>query len=133
MNIKSFDEIINNILSQEKIENVPLKNCNLIKQVIFDDKLHNTFYKKFESSFNSCVEDDSLINTKINDFVYRVNIFINNYLIDKCNIDDKQLMVIETHKYLNDNFDFYSAVDYSDFDIEEIVSEATYINKDIKI
>lgn len=130
MKRKSFDRIIKDILHQEKVENIPLKNCNLIKQVIFDKNLHNTFYSKFRNNF---VLDDDLLYSKVGDFVYRVNIFINNYLIDVCNITDIKSIVNETQKYLNENLDFYSAVDYSDCDIEEIVSDATYINKDIKI
>ena len=64
MKRKSFDKIIKDILHQEKVENIPLKNCNLIKQVIFDKNLHNTFYSKFRNNF---VLDNDLFYSKVGD------------------------------------------------------------------
>ena len=53
MNIKSFNENINDILDNGNIENIPIPNVDMIKSIILDSNLNKTLFDKFKSNYKN--------------------------------------------------------------------------------
>lgn len=116
----SFFKNVNNILSTGMIENIKIKNIdifiNIFKNLTLSDKLYNNFIKNYNYEYSS---DDMLL-TKTNDFMYRINLAINDWLIPIHKIDETEAIKEALNNLIDKGIDLYSAVSYDLSDMEII-------------
>lgn len=116
----SFFKNVNNILSTGMIENIKIKNIdifiNIFKDLTLSDKLYNNFIKNYNYEYSS---DDMLL-TKTNDFMYRINLAINDWLIPIHKIDETEAIKEALNNLIDKGIDLYSAVSYDLSDMEII-------------
>ena len=118
MILLKYTKNIKDILRDKNVENCPLSNIDLLKNILFDNVLGYKIYKKFLNNFND-LEDMDMLFSKTQDLVYRLNYVINNWLIPTYNLSNHEIK--ETIKKLVDyDADFYSAVSYDDSDKEMV-------------
>lgn len=117
MNREYFNQEITQILEDGKVENQNIYNCELIKNIILDDTVNMSLFKKFKSNYETLYGDDQdFFVMKIQDLIYRINILINDVLLES-GIPKEELYDTIYHYIKNDMIDFYSAVNYNEDDI----------------
>ena len=131
MNRDYFNQEIIQILEDGKVENQNINNCELIKSIMLDETINVSLFEKFKSNYETLYgNDQDFFVMKIQDLVYRVNILINDVLLES-GIPKEELYDTIYHYIKNDMIDFYSAVNYNEDDIfdmrETYESEGVYI------
>lgn len=114
---EEFMDILNDILIEGKVENVPLSNIDILKDILEDNDLTNLFFLEFEKNYSY---DDDILVCKTQDFIYRLNLAVNEWLIPKHNLTSVEDIKLKLFDLVLDDIDLYSAVNYNDFDKEII-------------
>lgn len=132
MNKNDFNNNINQILNSKKIENINLKNVNILKYILSNKIINKQLYKGFKENYEKTYGDDlEYLYMKIEDLVYRVNLLVNNCIIDKYGISDENFIKSVVLLFIEDkNISFYDAVSFDDYDYE-IVSEFDFELKEL--
>ena len=110
-----FKNNITNILSDSCIENITIKQLEILKELSMDSNLIHLFFLDFESNYP--YEDGlDLQYLKTQDFLYRLDNIVNDWIILKHKImklsDIKKVLI----NLISENYDFYSAVNYDNSD-----------------
>lgn len=133
INKKDFLSNVEDILNVGIIENKPLSNIDILKSIAKDDNLMNLFYLEFESNYPYEDGTDMLF-CKTQDFIYRLNMAVNDWLIPMHGIDTLENIKSTLSDLIFKDIDLYSAVSFDDSDKELIDEfESIFPNKDIKI
>lgn len=128
---QDFLDNVEDILNVGIVESKPLSNIDILKSISKDDNLMNLFYLEFESNYPD--EDDMLL-CKTQDFIYRLNMAINDWLIPMHGINTLEEIKSTLTDLIFEDIDLYSAVNFDESDKECIDEfEAIFPNKDIKI
>ena len=125
MNIEEFNNNINHILDEGKIENIPIPNADIIKSIILDNNLNKILFDKFKRNYKSTYGNDlEYFYMKVQDLLYRLHLLINHILINKLDIDKEKYVYDAIYSYvINDSLTLYDAVNYDDTDLEELKNE----------
>lgn len=124
-------DILNDILIEGKVENIPLSNIDILKDILKDNDLTNLFFLEFEKNYPY---DDDILVCKTQDFIYRLNLAVNEWLIPKHNLTNVEDIKSKLFDLVFDDIDLYSAVNYNDFDKEIIEDfEELFPQEDISI
>lgn len=118
---KQFKRNIFHILNDEKVENIPLRNIDILKYLINDNKLFDKMYNQFLREFSQQFEIKDLY-MKSEDFIYRLNLLVNDCIIPNYNMSKDKIRNM-IHYLVNSNIDLYSGVSYNDMDDREILEE----------
>ena len=128
---EEFMDILNDILIEGKVENIPLSNIDILKDILKDNDLTNLFFLEFEKNYPY---DDDILVCKTQDFIYRLNLAVNEWLIPKHNLTNVEDIKSKLFDLVFDDIDLYSAVNYNDFDKEIIQDfEELFPQEDISI
>ena len=130
---KDFKENIDNILSVSNIEGKKIKQPDILKQISKDKNLMHLFFLEFEMRYP--YEDGlDMLFCKTEDFVYRLDMAINDWLIPMHNIKTYKEIKSTFMDLIFEDIDLYSAVSYDESD-KEIIDEfeSIFSNKDINI
>ena len=130
---KDFKENIDNILSGGNIEGKKIKQPDMLKQISKDKNLMHLFFLEFEMRYP--YEDGlDMLFCKTEDFVYRLDMAINDWLIPMHKIKTYKEIKSTFIDLIFEDIDLYSAVSYDESD-KEIVDEfeSIFSNKDINI
>lgn len=128
---QDFLDNVEDILNVGIIENKPLSNIDILKSISKDDNLMNLFYLEFESNYP---DEDDMLFCKTQDFIYRLNMAINDWLIPMHGINTIEDIKSTLTDLIFEDIDLYSAVSFDESDKECIDEfEAIFPNKDIKI
>ncbi len=128
---EEFMDILNDILIEGKVENIPLSNIDILKDILKDNDLTNLFFLEFEKNYPY---DDDILVCKTQDFIYRLNLAVNEWLIPKHNLTNVEDIKSKLFDLVFDDIDLYSAVNYNDFDKEIIEDfEELFPQEDISI
>ena len=80
---KEFDSNIKQIINEAKIENVDIKNIDILKQILNDKRINKSLYdgfcKNYEDEYGSNMD---FIFMKIEDMLYRLHLLINYNFIE---------------------------------------------------
>lgn len=120
MTLKEFNKEINCILKNKQIENQNINNVDIIKNIVNNKKINNELYKKFMKEYEiEFGNDQSFFNMKIQDMLYRINLFINYNMVEKYNINDMNTISQVFNNLMDErNIDLFSAVSYDNTDFE---------------
>lgn len=128
---QDFLDNVEDILNVGIIESKPLSNIDILKSISKDDNLMNLFYLEFESNYP---DEDDMLFCKTQDFIYRLNMAINDWLIPMHGINTIEDIKSTLTDLVFEDIDLYSAVSFDESDKECIDEfEAIFPNKDIKI
>ena len=130
---KDFKENIDNILSGGNIEGKKIKQPDILKQISKDKNLMHLFFLEFEMRYP--YEDGlDMLFCKTEDFIYRLDMAINDWLIPMHNIKTYKDIKSTFMDLIFEDIDLYSAVSYDESD-KEIIDEfeSIFSNKDINI
>lgn len=116
---KDFLDNVEDILNVGIIENTPLSNIDILKDISKDDNLMNLFYLEFEKNYPYEDGEDMLL-CKTQDFVYRLNMAINDWLIPMHEINTIDNIKKTLTDLIFEDIDLYSAVSYDKSDYELI-------------
>ena len=116
---KDFLDNVEDILNVGIIENTPLSNIDILKDISKDDNLMNLFYLEFEKNYPYEDGEDMLL-CKTQDFVYRLNKAINDWLIPMHEINTIDNIKKTLLDLIFEDIDLYSAVSYDKSDYELI-------------
>lgn len=116
---KDFLDNVEDILNVGIIENTPLSNIDILKDISKDDNLMNLFYLEFEKNYPYEDGEDMLL-CKTQDFVYRLNMAINDWLIPMHEINTIDNIKKTLLDLIFEDIDLYSAVSYDKSDYELI-------------
>lgn len=116
---KDFLDNVEDILNVGIIENTPLSNIDILKDISKDDNLMNLFYLEFEKNYPYEDGEDMLL-CKTQDFVYRLNMAINDWLIPMHEINTIDNIKKTLIDLIFEDIDLYSAVSYDKSDYELI-------------
>ncbi len=131
INKQDFLDNVDDILNVGIIENKPLSNIDILKSISKDDNLMNLFYLEFEKNYP---DEDDMLFSKTQDFVYRLNMAINDWLIPMHGINTIREIKSTLTDLIFEDIDLYSAVSFDESDKECIEEfETIFPNKDIKI
>lgn len=128
-----FKENIDNILSGGNIEGKKIKQPDILKQISKDKNLMHLFFLEFEMRYP--YEDGlDMLFCKTEDFIYRLDMSINDWLIPMHNIKTYKDIKSTFMDLIFEDIDLYSAVSYDESD-KEIIDEfeSIFSNKDINI
>jgi len=122
MNRKNFNDCINDILSSGNIEGIEIKNIDLIKNIVLEENLNNILFNGFKENYELEYDNDlSNFVMKVQDLLYRVNLLVNNILIDEYNIaEENNISNLINSLAEADAINLYGAVSYDDSDMEEL-------------
>ena len=135
MNIKLFNDNINDILDNGNIENIPIPNADLIKSIILDNNLNKILFDKFKSNYKSTYGNDlEYFYMKVQDLLYRLHLLINHILINNLDLDKEEYIYDAIYSYVvNDSLSLYDAVNYDDTDLEELKNELLIESEELSI
>ena len=130
---KDFKENIEDILNVGLIEGKPIRQLDMLKDIYKDDNLTHLFFLEFEKNYP--YEDGlDMLFCKVQDFVYRLDMAINDWLIPTHNLDTLNDIKSTLMDLIFEDIDLYSAVNYDESDKELIDEfESIFPNQDIKI
>ncbi len=118
---KNFKNSIKTILNNGIIEGIPIKKKDFL-QFLFEDKyLFHSFYNNFNRFYPEEYGKD-MIFTKIQDFIYRLDLVISDWLIPIRHKETDLEIKYSIMDLINKDADFYSAVSYDNSD-REILDE----------
>lgn len=130
---KDFKENIDNILSGGNIEGKKIKQPDMLKQISKDKNLMHLFFLEFEMRYP--YEDGlDMLFCKTEDFIYRLDMAINDWLIPMHNIKTYKEIKSTLMDLIFEDIDLYSTVSYYESD-KEIIDEfeSIFSNKEINI
>lgn len=130
---KDIKENIDNILSGGNIEGKKIKQPDMLKQISKDKNLMHLFFLEFEMRYP--YEDGlDMLFCKTEDFIYRLDMAINDWLIPMHNIKTYKEIKSALMDLIFEDIDLYSAVSYDESD-KEIIDEfeSIFSNKEINI
>ncbi len=122
ISINQFNKNIIDILNIGSIESIKIFNNDLIRDVVLDKNLNEILFKKFKNNYE-CIYGDDIDNfyMKTQDLLYRLNLLINNIIIDKLNISNEKEIYNVVYSYVtNDSVCLYDAVNYDNTDLQEL-------------
>lgn len=120
MSQKDFNKVINEILTNGKIEGKDIKNIDTLKYLLEDKKINKSLYdgftKNYEMEYGS---NRDYILMKIQDMLYRLHLLVNYNFIERYGIiDNDNIRTAISILIDNDDIDFYDAVSFNDSDFE---------------
>ena len=135
MDIKQFNNNINDILDNGNIENIPIPNVDLIKSIVLDSNLNKILFKKFKNNYKSIYGDDlENFYMKIQDLLYRLHLLINHILINNLDVNKEEVIYDAIYSYvINDSISLYDAVNYDDTDLEELKQDLLDESEELSI
>lgn len=135
MNIKQFNDNINDILDSGNIENISIPNVDLIKRIILNVNLNKIIFKKFKDNYKSTYGDDlENFYMKVQDLLYRLHLLINYILISSLDVTKEEDIFDAIYSYIvNDSLSLYDAVNYDDTDLEEIKNDLLIESEELNI
>lgn len=126
----NYKKNLNYILSGGKIENIPITNLDLIKDILNDNNLGEKIYEEFCNNLEDISSDNCLM--KVQDLIYRLSLLVNKILIEKYNITELDSIKNIIDSAMDNGIDLVSAVSYDESD-KEILIEFEDIIEDIGI
>ena len=125
MNQLEFNNCINDIFNEKKIENRNISNIDILKSVVNDKSINDSLYNGFINNYeNEYGNDESNLLMKLQDMVYRLHLLINYNIIDKYNLKDNNIIKDALEQLITNNtIDLYDAVSYDDSDYEIIENQ----------
>lgn len=135
MDIKQFNNNINDILDNGNIENIPIPNVDLIKSIVLDSNLNKILFKKFKNNYRSIYGDDlENFYMKVQDLLYRLHLLINHILINNLDVNKEEVIYDAIYSYvINDSISLYDAVNYDDTDLEELKQDLLDESEELSI
>lgn len=135
MNIKQFNDNINDIFNNGNIENIPILNLDIIKNIVLDNNLNKILYDKFIRNYKTTYGNDSqYFYMKTQDLIYRLHLLINHILINKLDLSREEDIYDAIYSYvINDSLSLYDAVSYDDTDLEELKNEILIESEELNI
>lgn len=135
MNIKQFNDNINDILDSGNIENISIPNVDLIKRIILNANLNKIIFKKFKDNYKSTYGDDlENFYMKVQDLLYRLHLLINHILISSLDVTKEEDIFDAIYSYIvNDSLSLYDAVNYDDTDLEELKNDLLIESEELNI
>lgn len=126
----NYKKNLDYILSDGKIENIPITNLDLIKDILNDNNLGRKIYEEFCNNLDDISSDNCLM--KVQDLIYRLSLLVNKILIEKYNITELDSIKNIINSAMDNGIDLVSAVSYDESD-KEILMEFDDIIEDIGI
>ena len=126
----NYKKNLDYILSDGKIENIPITNLDLIKDILNDNDLGEKIYEEFCNNLEDISSDNCLM--KVQDLIYRLSLLVNKILIEKYNITELDSIKNIIDSAMDNGIDLVSAVSYDESD-KEILIEFEDIIEDIGI
>lgn len=126
----NYKKNLDYILSGGKIENIPITNLDLIKDILNDNNLEKKIYEEFCNNLEDISSDNCLM--KVQDLIYRLSLLVNKILIEKYNITELDSIKNIIDSAMDNGIDLVSAVSYDESD-KEILIEFEEIIEDIGI
>lgn len=126
----NYKKNLDYILSGGKIENIPITNLDLIKDILNDNNLGEKIYEEFCNNLEDISSDNCLM--KVQDLIYRLSLLVNKILIEKYNITELDSIKNIIDSAMDNGIDLVSAVSYDESD-KEILMEFDDIIEDIGI
>lgn len=126
----NYKKNLDYILSGGKIENIPITNLDLIKDILNDNNLEEKIYEEFCNNLEDISSDNCLM--KVQDLIYRLSLLVNKILIEKYNITELDSIKNIIDSAMDNGIDLVSAVSYDESD-KEILIEFEEIIEDIGI
>ena len=126
----NYKKNLDYILSGGKIENIPITNLDLIKDILNDNNLGEKIYEEFRNNLEDISSDNCLM--KVQDLIYRLSLLVNKILIEKYNITELDSIKNIIDSAMDNGIDLVSAVSYDESD-KEILIEFEEIIEDIGI
>ena len=126
----NYKKNLDYILSDGKIENIPITNLDLIKDILNDNDLGEKIYEEFCNNLEDISSDNCLM--KVQDLIYRLSLLVNKILIEKYNIKELDSIKNIIDSAMDNGIDLVSAVSYDESD-KEILIEFEEIIEDIGI
>ena len=126
----NYKKNLDYILSDGKIENIPITNLDLIKDILNDNNLGEKIYEEFCNNLEDISSDNCLM--KVQDLIYRLSLLVNKILIEKYNITELDSIKNIIDSTMDNGIDLVSAVSYDESD-KEILIEFEEIIEDIGI
>ena len=126
----NYKKNLDYILSGGKIENIPITNLDLIKDILNDNNLGKKIYEEFCNNLEDISSDNCLM--KVQDLIYRLSLLVNKILIEKYNITELDSIKNIIDSAMDNGIDLVSAVSYDESD-KEILIEFEDIIEDIGI
>lgn len=135
MDIKQFNNNINDILDNGNIENIPIPNVDLIKSIVLDSSLNKILFKKFKNNYKSIYgEDLENFYMKVQDLLYRLHLLVNHILINNLDVNKEEVIYDAIYSYvINDSISLYDAVNYDDTDLEELKQDLLDESEELSI
>ena len=120
----NFNKCIDNILEDKQIENIPLDNIDILRDLLYHKRLNKKFYKGFKNNYELEYGDDlDYLVMKVQDFVYRLHLLVNNIISNEQEKVEFDFIYNTICTFLeNNSISFYDAVSYDSFD-NEIIEE----------
>ena len=126
----NYKKNLDYILSDGKIENIPITNLDLIKDILNDNDLGKKIFEEFCNNLEDISSDNCLM--KVQDLIYRLSLLVNKILIEKYNIKELDSIKNIIDSAMDNGIDLVSAVSYDESD-KEILIEFEEIIEDIGI
>lgn len=125
MTQKEFNNCINDIFNEKKIENITIYNVDIIRSVlnskIINDYLYSGFINNYKNEYGT---DESYFFMKVQDMVYRLHLLVNYNIINKYCLKDKDIIKNVLEQLISSNtINLYDAVSYDNNDYEIIESQ----------
>ena len=121
-----FKENVLDIISEGNIENYyRIDHKATLKSVINDNNLLDKIYDKFMENYPIEYDEDDFY-MKCQDFVCRLNMFVNSCIIDYYKIYDNEGIMSIINFQVDNDIDLYSAVSYDANDIEILAEFIEY-------
>ena len=99
---------------------IKIKNIDILESIFRDSDLADKLYNGFIKNYNSEFDNNDMLLTKTNDFMYRLSLLINDFLIPVHKIDETKDIKDALNCLLEKDIDLYSAVSYDPSDMEII-------------
>lgn len=118
---KLFYNAISDIISTKKVNNITLKNIEIIKYVLNNKEITKKIYKKFKENYNLKFDSDKdYILMKVEDMVYRFHLLI-SIIINDYSITNKNKIRNTINIFLDNSTSIFEPVNYNSNDIEIII------------
>ena len=128
MTIELFNENVKSILDLEVVENYKLINIDLEEEIIFNKKNNKIIFNDFIKYYKNIYGNDiSNLFMKTQDFVYQLNLIINELINNGCS--DK-IIVSDTYNFIKDNnIDIFGACNYDNEDLKNLLEDNMDLEK----
>lgn len=130
INKKHFQNEINEMINEGIVENYHLKCVDNMLLLLNDEKLVNKFYEDFKNNYDTVFgQDDSNILMKIQDFVFRLDLFC---MITTNEFNKFYNLELVKKAIMENDLDLYSGVSYSAEETREILEDYFYSLSEIE-